>query len=47
MAGHHFQRMGLMLLGNISAFKYQEVKTSKRVENIRDYLHGFTFYILV
>lgn len=35
MVGHHFQRMDLMLLGNISTFKWQQVKTSKRVENTR------------
>lgn len=47
MAGHHFQRMELMLLGNISTFKWQQVKTSNRVENTRDHLHRFTFYIVV
>lgn len=43
---HHFQRMDLMLI-DISTFKRQWVKTSKRVENTRAHLHRFTFYILV
>lgn len=38
MVSHHFQQMDLMLLGDISAFKCQQVKTSKRVENIRAHL---------
>lgn len=46
MVGSHFQRMDLVLLGNIPTFKCQQVKTSKRVENTRDHLHRFTFYIL-
>lgn len=38
MISHHFQQMDFMLLGNISALKCQQVKTSKRVENVRAHL---------
>lgn len=47
MVTHHFQQMNLMLLGNISTFKFQQVKPSKRAENMTARLQRFTSYKLV
>lgn len=47
MVSYYFQQMDLMLLGNVSAFKWQQVRTSKRVENMTAHLYRFTCYMPV
>jgi len=44
---HHFQQTGFMLLGNTSAFKRQQVRTSRTVENMRAHLFRFIFHMPV